>query len=41
MNQEIQEISIEEIEVVDGGVHDMPATNAAIDYPEVVNNPPG
>jgi hypothetical protein len=41
MNQEIQEISIEEIEVVDGGGHDIATPNAAIDYPQVVNNPPG
>lgn len=41
MNQEIQEVSIEEIKVVDGGGHDMPAPNAVIDYPEVVNNPQG
>lgn len=42
MNQDIQEISFEEIEQVNGSTHDTArSTTQAIDYPEVVNNPPG
>jgi len=42
MNQDIQEILIEELELVSGSVLEIdPPTAQAIDYPQVVNNPPG
>ncbi len=42
MNQEIQDMSIEEIEFVNGGsVEGEQAKTLAVEFPEVVNNPPG
>lgn len=42
MNQEIQELSIDELETVDGSRFDIdPPIAQAVDYPQVVNNPPG
>lgn len=42
MNQEIQELSIEEIELITGGgIENDPPTAMWIEYPAVVNNPPG
>lgn len=42
MNQEIEEISIEELELVNGsGFDNDPSSTTAVIYPEVENNPPG
>jgi hypothetical protein len=42
MNPEIQEISIEELQFVNGSGSDIdPPSTTAVLYPEVDNNPPG